>query len=219
MIKNILNFVSTVTDYVLSFNIRSISLFDFKEITASFRELLMNAFNTFTFLSRFARFALLFSNLSRQTSTFFSRFARFVVILFNLSRLFTLKIIKKQAKETLHETLKFFIAEKNILSMRKIIVDDRLKTIFETFLSKKSRKAFSSSSFFLFFVVIKLHVDARKKVKRAFYAVVKFMFEELTRNVSDCDCKKINTIILWKLNSEECKIDKLFLILQELKQI
>ena len=103
--------------------------------------------------------------------------------------------------------------------MRKIIVDDCLKAIFETSLSKKSRKAFSSLSSFLFFVVIKLHVDVRKKIKRVFHAVVKFVSEELKRNVSDCDCKKMNTMTLWKLDSEECKIDELFLILQELKQI
>ena len=80
--------------------------------------------------------------------------------------------------------------------MQKIIVDDRLKTIIETSLSKKSRKIFSSSLFFLSSAVIKLHVDARKKIKRAFYAVVKFVFKKSKRNVSDCDCKKINTIIL-----------------------
>ena len=142
-----------------------------------------------------------------------------LLFFFNLSRLFALKITEKQAKKTLYKALKFFIAKKNILSMRRIIVDDRLKTIIEISLSEKSRKAFSSSSFLLFFAVIKLHVDARKKVKRAFHAVVKFVFEESKRNVSDCDCKKMNTMTLWKLDSEECKIDELFLILQELKQI
>ena len=60
LIENISNFASTVTDYVSSFNIRSISLLDFKKVTASLRKSLMNAFNTFTFFSRFARFALLF---------------------------------------------------------------------------------------------------------------------------------------------------------------
>ena len=103
--------------------------------------------------------------------------------------------------------------------MQKIIVDDRSETIFEISLSKKSRKVFSSSSSLLSSAAIKLHVDARKKVKRAFHAVVKFVSEKLKRNVSDCDCKKMNTMILWKLDSEECKIDKLLLILQELKQI
>ena len=103
--------------------------------------------------------------------------------------------------------------------MRKIIVDDRLKAIIETSLSEKSRKAFLSSSSFLFSAVIKLHVDARKKVKQAFHAVVKFVSEKLKRNISDCDYKKMNTMILWKLDSEECKIDKLLLIFQELKQI
>ena len=78
LIKNISNFVSTVIDYVLSFNIKTILLFDFKNFTTSFRKSLMNAFNTFTSFSRFAQFILLFSNLSRQTSTSLSRFARFV---------------------------------------------------------------------------------------------------------------------------------------------
>ena len=95
LIKDISNFASTVIDYVLSFNIKSISLLDFKEVTASFRKLLMNAFNTFTFLSRFVRFALLFSNLFRQTSTFFLRFVRSVANFFNLSRLFASEITEK----------------------------------------------------------------------------------------------------------------------------
>ena len=80
--------------------------------------------------------------------------------------------------------------------MQKIIVDDRLKAIIETSLSKKSRKTFLSSLFLLFFTVIKLHVNARKKVKRVFHAVVKFVSKELKRNISDCNCKKINTITL-----------------------
>ena len=99
-------------------------------------------------------------------------------------------------KETLREALKFFIAEKNILSVQKIIVDDRSKTIIEISLLEKLRKAFSSSSFLLSSAVIKLHVDVRKKVKRAFHAVVKFMSEKSKRNVSDCDYKKMNTITL-----------------------
>ena len=99
-------------------------------------------------------------------------------------------------KEILRKILKFFIAEKNILLMRKIIVDNRLKAIIEISLSKKSRKTFSSSLFFLFSVVIKLHADARKKMKRTFYAIVKFMFKILKQNVNDCDCKKMNIMIL-----------------------
>ena len=83
LIKNISNFASTVTDYVLSFNIKSTSLLNFKKVTTSLRKSLMNAFNTFTSFSRFARFTLLFSNLSRQTSTSFSRFVRFVVNFLN----------------------------------------------------------------------------------------------------------------------------------------
>ena len=151
--------------------------------------------------------------------TFFSRFTRSVVFFLNLSRLSASEIIEKQMKETLREALKFFIAEKNILSMQKIIVDHYSKTIIEISLLKKSRKAFSSSSSFLFFVVIKLHVDVRKKIKLIFHAIVKFVSEKSKQNVNDCDYKKMNTIILWKLNSEKCKIDKLFLIFQELKQI
>ena len=80
--------------------------------------------------------------------------------------------------------------------MQRIIVDDRSKMIIEIFLSEKSRKTFSSLSFFLFSAVIKLHVDARKKVKRAFYAIVKFVFEESERNINDCDYKKMNIMIL-----------------------
>ena len=217
MIEDILNFALTITDYVLNFNIRLTLLLDFKKITTLLKKSLMNAFNTFTFFLRFVRFALFFSNLSRQISTSLLRFARFVVFFLNLSRLFASEIIKKQTKKTLRETLKFFIAEKDILLMQKIIVDDYLKTIIEIFLSEKSRKAFSSSSFLLFFAVIKLHVDVQKKIKRAFHAVVKFVFKKLKRNVNDCDCKKMNTMILWKLNSEECKIDELLLIFQKLK--
>ena len=65
--------------------------------------------------------------------------------------------------------------------MREIIVDDRSEAIIETSLLKKSRKIFSSSLSFLFFVIIKLHIDARKKTKRTFHAVVKFMFKELKK--------------------------------------
>ena len=64
--------------------------------------------------------------------------------------------------------------------MQKIIVDDRSKAIIEISLLKKSRKALLSSSSFLLFVVIKLsYIDARKKIKQVFHAVVKFMSEEL----------------------------------------
>ena len=80
--------------------------------------------------------------------------------------------------------------------MQKIIVDDRSKAIIEIFLSEKSRKTFSSSSFLLFSAVIKLHANVRKKIKRAFHAVVKFVSEKSKRNISDCDCKKMNTMIL-----------------------
>ena len=156
----------------------------------------MNAFNTFTSFSRFVRFVLLFSNLSRQTSTSFSRLARFVAFFLNLSQLFASEITEKQAKKTLCKALKSFIAKKDILSVQKIIVDDRLKTIIEIFLSEKSRKAFSSSSSLLSFAVIKLHINVRKKIKRTFHAVVKFVSEESKRNVSDCDYKKMNTMIL-----------------------
>ena len=99
-------------------------------------------------------------------------------------------------KKILREALKSFIAKKNILLMQRIIVDDCSKAIIEIFLSKKSRKAFSLSSSFLSFVVIKLHVDVRKKIKQAFHAVVKFVSEELKQNLSDCDYKKMNTMIL-----------------------
>ena len=99
-------------------------------------------------------------------------------------------------KEILREALKSCIAKKDILSMQKIIVDDRSKMIIEISLSEKSRKALSSSSSFLFSIIIKLHVDVRKKIKRVFHAVVKFVFKELEQNVSNCDYKKMNIMIL-----------------------
>ena len=99
-------------------------------------------------------------------------------------------------KKILCKALKFFIAEKNIRLMRKIIVDDRLKAIIKIFLLKKSRKALSSSSFLLFLIIIRIHVDVRKKVKRTFYAVVKFVFKKLERNINNCDCKKMNIMTL-----------------------
>ena len=49
--------------------------------------------------------------------------------------------------------------------MRKVIVDNRFKIVIEISLSEKSRKAFLLSLFFLFFVVIKLHADVKKKIK------------------------------------------------------
>ena len=45
-------------------------------------------------------------------------------------------------------------------------------------------------------VIIKLHANVRKKIKRAFHAAVKFVFEKSKRNVNDCDCKKMNIMIL-----------------------
>ena len=51
LIKNVSKIVFFKNKYVLSLNIRSISLFDRKIIT-SFKKLLMNAFNTFTSSSR-----------------------------------------------------------------------------------------------------------------------------------------------------------------------
>ena len=62
--------------------------------------------------------------------------------------------------------------------MQKIIVDDRLKAVLKISLSKKSRKIFSSSLFFLFSVVIELQADVRKKMKQIFYAIVKFVFKK-----------------------------------------
>ena len=62
--------------------------------------------------------------------------------------------------------------------MRKIIIDDHFKIVIEISLSEKLRKAFSSSSSFLFSAVIKLHADVKKKIKQTFYAVMKFVFKK-----------------------------------------
>ena len=123
---------------------------------------------------------------------FFSWFARFIAFFLNLSRLFALKIIEKRAKKILCKALKFFVAKKNILSVQRIIVNDRSETVIEILLLEESHKAFSSSSSFLFFAVIKLHVNVKKKIKQIFHAIVKSISEELKRNVNDCDYKKMN---------------------------
>ena len=122
LIENVLKIVFFENEYVLSLNIRSISLFD-REITALFRKLLMNVFNTFTSSFRIARFI-------------FSKFVQFAVRFFNLSSQFVLKIIEKQAEKILHEKLKSFFAKEKILSSRKTAVDDRFRIIKETFQSK-----------------------------------------------------------------------------------
>ena len=71
LIENVSKIVSFENEYVLSLNIRSISLFD-RKITALFKKSLMNAFNTFTSTFRIARFI-------------FSKFVQSVVRFFNLS--------------------------------------------------------------------------------------------------------------------------------------
>ena len=68
-------------------------------------------------------------------------------------------------KEIIREALKSFVAEKNILLMQKNIVNNCSEIIIEVSLLEKSRKAFSSSSSFVFSVVIKLHADVKKKIK------------------------------------------------------
>ena len=108
LIKNISNFASTIIDYVLSFNIRSISLFNFKEVIASFRKSLINDFNTFTFFSRFARFVLLFSNLSRQISTFFLSFARFVAFFFQFIAIICIRNHWKASEKNFMWNIKVF---------------------------------------------------------------------------------------------------------------
>ena len=111
LIKNVLKIVFFKNEYVLSLSIRSISLFD-KKIITLFKELLMNAFNTFTSSFRIVRFIL-------------SRFVQFVIHFFNLSSQLILKIIEKQTEEVLHEELKSLFTKEKILLSRKIIVDDR----------------------------------------------------------------------------------------------
>ena len=182
LIENVLKIVFFENEYVLSLNIRSILLFD-KEITTSFRKSLMNIFNTFTPLFQIARFI-------------FSRFAQSVVYFFNLLLQSASKIIEKQTEKILHEKLKSFFTKKKILSLQKIIVNDCFRIIVETFQSEQLFKTFSLSLFFLFFVVIKLHVDVKKKIKRIFDIIVKFVFKESRRNVSICICEKMNSMIL-----------------------
>ena len=122
LIENVLKIVFFKGEYVSSSSIRSISLLD-RKITASFRKLLMNAFNTLTPSSRTAR-------------SIFSRFAQSAVRFFNLSSQSVSKIIEEQAEEILHEKLKSFFAKKKILSSRKTAADDRSRIIEEIFQSK-----------------------------------------------------------------------------------
>ena len=205
LIKNVLKIVFFENEYVSNLSIRSIPLSD-RKITASFKESLMNAFNTFTPPSRIARFILLKS-------------AQFAVRFFNLSSQSVSKITEKQTKKALHKKLKSFLAKEKILSSRKTAVDDYSRIIEEILQSKQSFKTFSSSFFFLSSAAIKLHIDVKKKMKRAFDATVKFVFEESKRNVSICTCEKVNSMILWKLDERKCKINELFTILKKFKQI
>ena len=76
-----------------------------------------------------------------------------------------------------------------------------------------------SSFFSLFSVAIKLHVDVKKKMKRTFDAIIKFIFKKLKQNVNICTCEKMNSMILWKLDEKECKTNELFTILKKFKQI
>ena len=205
LIENVLKIVFFKNEYVSSLSICLISLSD-KEITTSFKKSLMNAFNTFTSSFWIVRFI-------------FSKFVQFVVRFFNLSSQSVLKIIEKQIKKILHEKLRSLFAKKKILSSRKIVVDDRSQIIVETFQSKQSFKTFSLSFFFLFSAAIKLHVDVKKKMKRTFDAIVKFVFKKSKQNVNTCICEKMNSMILWKLDKKKCKINELFTILKEFKQI
>ena len=56
-------------------------------------------------------------------------------------------------------------------------------------------------------------------MKRTFDATVKFVFEKSKRNVNIYIYEKVNSMILWKLDERKCKINKLFTILKEFKQI
>ena len=56
-------------------------------------------------------------------------------------------------------------------------------------------------------------------MKRVFDAAVKFVSERLRRNVNICTCEKMNSMILWKFDERKCKINELFTILKEFKQI
>ena len=119
LIENVLKIVFFENEYVLSLNIRSISLSD-RKIIKLFKKSLMNVFNTLTSSFRIVQFI-------------FSKFVQFVVCFFNLSSQSVSKIIKKQIKEILYEELKSFFAKKKILLSRKIAVDDRFQIIIETF--------------------------------------------------------------------------------------
>ena len=56
-------------------------------------------------------------------------------------------------------------------------------------------------------------------MKRTFNAIVKFVSEKSKWNVNIYICKKMNSIKLWKFDEKECKINELFTILKEFKQI
>ena len=56
-------------------------------------------------------------------------------------------------------------------------------------------------------------------MKRTFDAIVKFVFKKSKQNVNICIYEKVNSIILWKLDEKECKINELLTILKEFKQI
>ena len=71
LIENVLKIVFFKNKYVLSLNIRLISLSD-KKITTSFKKLLINVFNTFTSSFQIVR-------------SIFSKFIQFIVRFFNLS--------------------------------------------------------------------------------------------------------------------------------------
>ena len=205
LIENVSKIVFSENEYVSSLNIRSTSLFNRKIIT-SFKKSLMNVLNTFTPSSQIAQFI-------------FSKFIQFAVCFSNLSSQSISKIIEKQTKEILHEELKSFFAEKKILLLRKAAVDDCPWIIEETSQSKQSFKTFLSSFFFLFSAAIKLHVDVKKKMKRTFDAIIKFVSEKSKRNISTCTCEKMNSMILWKFDEKECKTNELFTILKKFKQI
>ena len=182
LIENVSEIVFFENEYVLNLSIYSISLFD-KKIITSFKKSLMNVFNMFTSSSQIVRFILL-------------RFVQSVVRFFNLSSQSVLKIIKKQTEKILHKELKSFLAKEKILSSRKTVADDRFRIIEKILQSKQLFKAFSSSFFSLSFTAIKLHVDVKKKMKRTFNMIVKFVFKKSKRNVNICICEKMNSMIL-----------------------
>ena len=191
--------------YVSSPSIRSTPL-PGRGTTASPREPLMDAPSTPTPPSRTARSipsrsvqsAVRFPNLPPQPAS---------------------KTTEEQAEEALHEELGSPLAEEEILPSRKAAADDRPRVVEETPQPEQPPKAPSPPSSPLPSAAIGLHADARKEVKRAFDAAVKFVPGGPGRNASTCTCEKVDPMVLWKLGEGEYKTNELLTILKEFKQV